>query len=818
MRRLAKVLFALLLAAPLPAGPLRGADDEDRREAAKEDIGARQRWRLERRLGPDGAFDPMAPLRARLELASRPRPQGALGATGVRDAGIWNWQWLGPGNVGGRVRALVIHPTIPDMMWAGTAGGGIWRTTNGGLNWFPMTDFMPSLAVASLVLDPTNPSTLYAGTGELVGSNSSIAGAGVFKSTNSGLTWTRLAATSEFLYVSGLAHHPTQTGTLLAGTRQGVFRTADGGASWTPFFTPADGPDSLRAVRFVGYHPGFPNMIGVGTLSNFYLSNNGGLTFARQTTGAAGKMPASPGDCVAAFPKNFPRHLFVQAASTIPVLNDLSDFIYESRDSGKTWAPILATNADNWSNAIWAAPNDTNLIVFGGFGDLRRTTTGTGGGWISDGGLYATGQSAHSDQHAIVPHPNYDGTTNRTVFVANDGGVQKAADIVTVTTSSGWTNLANNLGCSQFFTGAAAPDGSVIMGGMQDTGTGMLGPGGGPQDWTMPGAGDGMNCAVDPTNTQRRYLSWQFLGIRRTTDGGATWSDATSGLADAGTNCDFAAPIAMSPHDPLTLVAGGRRLWRTTNGAAGWTELRGPASGSPNCVAIAFAASNPNVIWAGYDNGLLAFTSDGGGTWTERLMPGARRITDIAVNPAVWTEVFVTLVQTSNDNVRWTNNAGASWQVRNGSGATGLPNIAVSTVTYHPLQPNWVYVGTDVGVFASEDKGLTWSVTPSGAGNEGPNNVEVDDLFWQGTTHLVAATHGRGMYRCAPLPIVYVDRLYAGPEDGSETRPYDTVAEAVAAYGPGAIVQIRNGTYAEPPLVIGKRGVLRASNGTVRIE
>lgn len=806
-----RLACALLLAVPILAAPVR-AGEESRGEPVPEDIQARERWRLERRLGPDGRYDATALLRAKQEVTSRRR--AAATPARATDAGIWSWEWLGPGNIGGRVRALVIDPGNPNRMWAGTAGGGVWWTTNGGGSWSPLSDFLPALPIASLALDPTNANTLYAGTGEMVGSNSSIAGAGIFKSTTGGLIWSQLPATANFDYVSSLAHHPTLSGVLLAGTSQAVYRTTDGGNSWPLFYDPPDG----QAVRYVGYHPGFPNIIGVGTSANFYLSTNGGLTFRRQTTGGTGKMPADPGDCVAAFPKNFTRQIYVQAAHTGEPGNDLSDHIYVSRDSGQTWKSILGTNADNWSNALWVAPNDTNLIVFGGFGDLRRSLNGTAQ-WISDWSLYQAGLSAHGDQHAVVPHPGYNGSSNRIVYVANDGGVQMTSDITTVTTNSGWTNLANGLGCSQFFAAAASPDGNILMGGMQDTGTGMRGAGAGPNDWTAPGGGDGFRCAVDPVNTQNRYLSAQWLSIQRTTNGGGSWTDAVTGLTDhTNKTCDFGAPFEISPHDPQTLIAGGQSLWRSTNGAGSWSQLRGPIAGSPNCTAIAFAANNTQVIWVGYSNGTVSYTSDGGGIWIDRVVAAGRSVTDLAVNPYVWSEVFVTLDQTASDNVRYTNTAGASWQTRNGSGATGLPTIAISAVTYNPLQPNWVYVGTDIGVFASENKGLDWSVTASGYGNEGPNNAEVDDLVWQGQTFLIAATHGRGMYRSAPLPIVYVDKLYVGPEDGSEARPYNTVAEAIAAYGPGAIVQIRNNVYPEPALWIDKRGLIRATNGTVRIE
>jgi hypothetical protein len=97
-------------------------------------------------------------------------------------------------------------------------------------------------------------------------------------------------------------------------------------------------------------------------------------------------------------------------------------------------------------------------------------------------------------------------------------------------------------------------------------------------------------------------------------------------------------------------------------------------------------------------------------------------------------------------------------------------------------------------------------------------NVEVDELFWQGTTYLIAATHGRGMFRCKPLNIVYVDKNYTGPEDGSEFRPFNSVTEAFAAYGPGALISVKGETYDEPPTILNKRGTVRATGGTVQIR
>ena len=798
---------------PVAAGTETEMEDRDR----VEDIGGRAEARRERRADANGEVAPNALLRAKQEIESRGAPPSDSKA---RDAGIWNWEWLGPGNIGGRLRSILISPTNPNLMWLGTAGGGIWASVDGGNSWWPRSDFLPSLPVVTLAMDPVDNTILYAGTGELVGSNSSIPGAGIFKSTNGGLTWAQLSNTDnpDFHYVSRLCFRPSTTGWMLAGTATGVWRTTDAGAHWNRIFLPPNG----AAVRDVEYSPTNANVIAVGTETDIYLSTDGGTTFPRQSSGANGKIPVSPGDCEITFAPSNPSIIYVSAGKDVPILNDLTDWIYRSTNGGNTWNTFMRTNADRWSNALWVSPTNPNVVVWGGFGDLYRTLDGTTSDQISDWTLYSQGTSAHSDQHVIVAHPGYDGVNNKTVFVGNDGGIQMAGDITNVTSSSGWSNLANNLGCSQFFSGSAAPDGSIVIGGTQDNGSLMVHPADGAQAWSDVAGGDGIFCAVDYTNPQRLFVTGACMWVGRSDNGGQTVTEKMNGFVGAGDGryFDFLAPLVMDPNNPLVLMAGGKRIWRTTDAANHWGSVRDslPPVLAPVCTAIDIAKSNSNVIWIGYNNGLISRSTDAGATWTDHpLLPG-RWVTDIAINPYVWSEVVVTLGGYATDTVWLTSNAGASWTQRTGTAPYDLPAIQVNTVRYHPLTPNWLYVGTDLGVFASEDKGVTWGFTPADMGNEGPNNVEVDELFWQGTTYLLAATHGRGIYRCAPLPIVYVDLGHVGFEDGSEAFPYNTVSEAVEAYGPGAMISVRAGTYYEPPLVIGKRGWVRATGGIVRIE
>ena len=181
--------------------------------------------------------------------------------------------------------------------------------------------------------------------------------------------------------------------------------------------------------------------------------------------------------------------------------------------------------------------------------------------------------------------------------------------------------------------------------------------------------------------------------------------------------------------------------------------------------------------------------------------------------------MFVTFGEyTNTDNVWRTTNSGADWELRVGSGNDSLPPIHINTIRYHPTNTNWIYVGTDLGVFASENKGSTWSITPRYASNEGPVNVEVDELFWQGNDYLIAATYGRGMFRCRLLVTVYVDKTNVGTEDGTQAHPYNTLLEGYNAAGNGTMISVKSAEYTEAPFTFRKRGIVQATNGSVVIK
>jgi photosystem II stability/assembly factor-like uncharacterized protein len=755
-------------------------------------------------------------LRAKARIDSMPVP---------RDAGIWVWEWLGPSNIGGRIRAIIIRQDHPDTMLIGSVSGGIWRTYDAGGTWTPMDDFMPALTVTSMVIDPNNNNIMYASTGEIFAYwGDGLPGAGIFKSTDGGTTWIQLPSTNNnnFKWIGRIAIHPDSSQVLWAAAWNGIYKSVDGGNNWTPkslLTWPEFGMD-------VKIHPNLPQYIMFGTNNKAYLSSNYGNTFSSLSTGSPGKLPASCGRCETAFCPSENGKIYI-------TMRRNRGEIWCSGDFGATWIlkysnyPYMGPQGD-YNNSIWVDPYNSNCIIIGGIELWRSCDGGSTIQPISNSHFYHVpcpnypdfDYSAHADQHVITQRPDYDPIQNPRIYVGNDGGIQTTGDVwgmLNSCASLNWTNLAgSSLGITQFYGGAAYPDGSLIVGGTQDNDQVRYRSSGsysGTGNWYQAETGDGGFSAINPEDPNTVYSEYAYLQMEKSTNNGDTYENHINGLADAETNrALFIAPFVMDPNNSARLVAGGKTIWRTDNEAENWFGIRdsiGPDY--PWCSAIDIAKGNSNIMWVGYTNGQVAKSVNGtsaGPTWTVVDINGAnplpdRYVTDIAIDPLNPNEVWVTFNGPNSDNVWMTTDGGATWQPRNGTAPNDLPALQVNTIRVHPVNDNWIYIGTDLGVFASGDKGATWSVMPRypGVGHEGPVNTEVSELFWQGE-FLIAATHGRGMFRAAPLATIYVDLNAAPGGNGTLAAPYKTVTEAVANQGPGSTISIKSGTYNEAGTVL----------------
>lgn len=744
----------------------------------------------------------------------------------TKDAGIWNWEWLGPSNIGGRVRAIAIRPDDAAVIYLGSATGGLLKSEDAGASWSVVNDFLPSLSVSSIVFDPNDYDVMFMSTGEA----RSRPGAGIFKSTDAGETWTQLPSTNndDFKMVFRLFHHPDSSGVMYASVYEngGLWKTIDGGNTWRELL-------NIRNMYGFKISPHNPKLMLASANSNIYLTDDEGLNWALLSTDDTlnGKLPAGTGRCEFGFCPTNENRIYLSMAKK-------NGRFYRSDDKGKNWTHLCDSsffnigsgNQGNYDHALWVDPTNCNHVIVGGIEIWSSTDGGVSFDKLNNWRQYhnnSRAYSAHADQHAIVNHPAYDGISNKTIYVGNDGGIQRNDNVFDTL----WTNLAGtSLGITQFYGGAASTDGAYITGGTQDNGIlrfKATGTWSGKDNWFQRATGDGGRIAIDPVDNQIHYCESVHLRIYKSTDGGETFVKGFTGLMDAENDSAlyFAAPFKLDPTNSQRLLAGGKRLWQTLDGTQNWQELAGRLAGEDYCSALCIAKQNSDIVWAGYEDGTLAVSNnslDAVPVWSNinKAPLPARYVSDICISPHNRQEVFISYGGFNADNLWYTPDGGTNWLNRSGTAPYNLPSIQVNTITFHPRNPNWIYVGTDIGVFASEDKGQTWSVDPryDAAHNEIPANVEVHELFWQGTDYLIAATHGRGMFRAMPLYTLYVDKNAAAGGNGTEIAPYRTVLEAANAAGPGAIISIQANTYDENTLLLRKKTRVITTNGTTLIK
>lgn len=708
---------------------------------------------------------------------------------GARTAGInpAGWTAIGPHRIGGRVRALVFDPANGNNIWIGSVAGGIWSSTDGGANWTVVNDFMANLAVSTIVVNPAIPinltsgsetGTLYAGTGEGLYNADGIRGAGIFKSVDAGKTWAQIATTnnSNFYYVNRLAVSADGT-RILAATRTGLWVSGDAGSTWTRIIATNNPVASTSAdLTDVDFAPGSSTVAIAGGYNGevFSLSLNIGTgvwTIAR----AAGITSTADRVEVAYAPTD---------ATVVYASVDINNGeIWKSTNGGASFAKVntLAYNFlgnQGWyDNALWVDPTNANTLIVGGIDLWRSTDGGVSLTRISTwqyGGPLGSYASAHADHHVIVAHPGFNGTTNRMAYFGNDGGIYRNADVYTASSASsgnGWAAMNNNLSITQFYDASGHPGTLTIIGGTQDNGTLRYTPAGGTAGWTSPFGGDGGFSASDPVDSTVHYGEYVYLNVHRLTSAsiysdyisgsvGAGWKAAPYTIPDAQNyTANFIAPIALDPNNANRLLAGGQQLWRTNDAKTANTSTTGPswysiktATGvtgySGYISAIAVAQGNSDIVWVGYNNGDVYVTANGTATnpvWSRvdlntPVLPN-RAALRIAIDRNDSNTVYVSFGGYSTGNLWRTRDGGLTWANIHGN----LPAAPVRALALHPNDSRWLYVGTEIGVFATENARDV--ATPSWGlpGADSPANVSVDSLFFLGTK-LVAATHGRGLF------------------------------------------------------------------------
>lgn len=682
----------------------------------------RYEWDLMQRAFPDGTIPAGALMRGleemqRMERASLDEP----------------WTPLGPFNHGGRTRTLRFHPTNPDIMFAGSVGGGLFRSDNAGDNWYPITDALPNLAVGCFEISESNPSIMYLGTGEGYPNGDAIKGVGLFKSTDGGATWNSTFmdyAYSEGKSILRISIDPRNPNIVLASNNDGLFRSTDGAASFTlvragnvvELKRDPLNPDVLLCAVGSSYGSG---------MNGVYRSIDNGVTWQGSSTGLP---PATQAGryVLSIFPEN-PLVVYCGISGTFDYNGAEMIGIFRSLDNGVTWEQTSDVNEEShyasqgWYDMAMAVDPDDPATVFNAGLDIYRSTTG-GESWSQRSWwFHSFGEPtfSHADHHELIFHPEH----GNEIWNVNDGGI-----FVSYDNGNSWNEKNIDYNTYQYYAmGNATLDTALAYGGAQDNGTTRYD---GDGDWDEVFGGDGGYCVVDYTNDNRVYVEYQNGNRFRTDNGGWDWSDINDGIDGNG---PWVTPMVQDPFAPNTIYTttegGGASVWMSTNRGNGWTNL-GPV-GSSNQVLVASPAL-PGRLYLGSGANVMRYDASEGDWVNVSGNLSGSYVTRVTPDPYDANTVYVTKSGFSNGHVWKSITGGTTWT----DITHNLPNVPFQDIVVDLNNTATLYAGGDLGVFYSVDSGENWQIF-----GDGLPVVRVDDMEMQSQTgKLRVATHGRGMW------------------------------------------------------------------------
>ncbi len=688
------------------------------------------------------------------------------------------WRSIGPANMGGRVADVEGVPGNPNIVYVGTGSGGIFKTTDGGITWKPIFDRQSTISVGDMALEPGNPDVIWVGTGESNVRNSVSFGDGVYKSTDGGKTWKNMGLRDtstiskvivnpknpNIVYVAAIGH------AFGKNEERGVFMTTDGGKTWNKTLY----IDAEHGASDLDIDPNNPNILYAGMWrferkpwtftsgsdkGGVFRSIDGGLTWNKLTNG---------------LPKTIGRIGLAVAPSdgdvVYAILEAKEGTIYRSDDKGETFRLINRqqqlvsrgfyyttvrvdpTNADK----VYAVASSLFQSLDGGRNFQRISPT------------------THIDFHAFWIDP----ANPKRMWQGQDGGVAVTYDGVS------W-EYVNNFAIGQFyqvFADNALPFYN-LSGGLQDNGT-WVGPSRNREpagilndDWRMISFGDGFFAIAHPDNPDLFLTESQGGSVVRTDMKNREQQSVVPyiGIGGAAGNNKFRfnwnAPLILSPHDKNTVYIAGNAVFKSTDFGKRWTQISpdlttnnpdrlkdagGPlfpenTSAEYYCTIISLAESpiQANLLWAGSDDGYVQVTSDGGKNWSNVSKNVPNLPADSPVSHVEPSRTNAATAYVAFDRHKLDDNKPYVFKTADGgksfSNITGnLPaNAYVHVITEDPRNPNLLYAGTELGLYATYNGGGNWIELNM---KNLPRVAVHDVLVHPRENDLILATHGRSLY------------------------------------------------------------------------
>ncbi len=678
----------------------------------------------------------------------------------LQNTELLDWIERGPGNVSGRTRTIAVDPrdATASTWFAGSVGGGVWKTTNSGSSWTEMTKGIPNLATSIIAMAQSNPDVLYVGTGEGYFNVDEIDGSGIWKTTDGGLTWTQLPQTAtraDFQNVMRMFVDPSDENIVVVATAPGfnggatkskIMKTTDGGTTWTQKYS------SSSSIQDLVPTPGnFNVMYATVNATGVIKSVNAGDSWSNSSSGISNvgrlEIDVSPVNT---------NNIFISAEG-----GSTGSMFYFSTNAGSSWTGVQPSEnflgGQGWyDNTIVAHPYNENACFLGGVNIWRVDITGSSTINLTNitdgyGQFGGSSKGVHVDQHELVAFKTNEATQSYRLLNGNDGGVAFSDNEGTT-----FTTTKNGYNTTQFY-GADKMNGSNrYVGGMQDNNSWMsnVDPTAG-SGWSFKWGGDGYEAAWKYDDPNKILVSSQYNNVGISTNGGSSFTSATTGMDDKGSGkAPFFTKIAKSKQDAdLIFLMGQSGVWRSGDFTSSWRNIPVPGSigGTSTFSQIKISLVDPQIVWTGSNvspNSSLMLSQNGGFNFEEVNGYGLvnmGRITGLETHPTDRNTAYALFSFASAPKILRTTDLGQNWEDISGFGtnttsSNGFPDVATFSLLVMPYDTNIIWAGTEIGIFQSTDNGGSWSYLSSSL-----PAVAVYDMIIV-NDQVVVSTHGRGVW------------------------------------------------------------------------
>ncbi|NUM31920.1 MAG: T9SS type A sorting domain-containing protein [Bacteroidetes bacterium] len=608
----------------------------------------------------------------------------------------------------GRITSVAIHPSDTTVIYVSSPGGGIWKSTNSGSSWTPLIDYVNSgwMNVYNLCIDPSNTNTIYA------------APSGVIKSNDAGKTWNNTGSGPSS--VKKILVHPSNSNIVFATGSGGIWRSVNAGTSWTK----VSSVSSMEDIEFNPYNVNVMYASGSGSTSILRSKDNGiNWTSLNSSNG----IEASGRTLLGVSPDN-PAIVYAAQAS-----GSIFGRFYKSTDTGYTYKVLIKGSATNGTNFFGYEPNGKGTTGQASYDmamcvnpkDVDEIHIAGIICWKSiDGGDSFTAETVwsypnsvgynHADVHSLE-------WINSTIYSTSDGGIYKSTN-----NGGDWTDLTNGIGIRQFYRiSCSKTDPEIISGGAQDNGTSYRQSNGDWIDWL---GADGMDCVISPTNSEIAIGTSQNGGIYKTTNAGKS----RIGLSQPSSG-NWITPLAMHPFSHDTVFGGWTGIWKSVNGGTNWSNLTTFIKSKMNTLAV---AQNPNYIYGSVYTKLYR-TVNGGKNWDSTIV--SSEITSIYISKKDPKKLWITCNSSSN-RVFISTDGGANFT----NISSGLPSVSARSVVVDENDSEDVYVGMNIGVYQRSKNNSKWNQYGTGLPLVAINEIEIQEKSGK----LRVATYGRGLWEC----------------------------------------------------------------------